>query len=122
MKFLQEVDSLYIVFGLLVVFLIGHFIVQRKNDLKLTLQYLMYSYGFAMLLLSIKIPHVFQGFPYDDSDLENKKRLLYHLQRNNEALVQTTEAFRQMAFMTFAFIAIISNKVIKYLKLENSTK
>jgi hypothetical protein len=122
MKFLQEVDSFYIEIGLIVVFIAGHIIVQRKNDLKLTLQYWLYSYGIAMLLLSTTIPHVFKGFPYDVSDLENKKRLLYHLQRNNEALVQATESIRSMGFITFLFISIVISKVIKNLKLENPDK
>jgi hypothetical protein len=122
MRFLEKIDLLYWVMGLLIVFIIGHLIIQRKNDLKLTLQYWLYSYGIAILLLSFRIPHVFQGFPYDVSDLENKKRLLYHLQRNNEALVQTTESIRHMALITFLFLISVINKIIKHFKMEQQTK
>ncbi|MEM0542202.1 hypothetical protein WFZ85_06215 [Flavobacterium sp. j3] len=111
MEFLDKVDTFYIEIGLLIVFAIGYFFVQRKNNLKSMLQYLLFSYGIAILLLTLTIPHVFPGYPYDVSDVENKKRLLFHLQRNNEALVQTTEAFRTMAFLTFLFlVSVISLK------------
>jgi hypothetical protein len=83
MEFFEQLDRFYIQFGLLLVFAIGYFFVQRKNNFKLMLHYLLFVYGIAIMLLSLTIPHVFSGFPYDVSDLENKKRLLYHLQRNN---------------------------------------
>ena len=122
MNFLVELDKVYIKIGFLIIFIIGYLIIQRINNLKLTLQYVLYSYGIAILLLSLSIPHVFSGFPYDVSDLENKKRLLYHLQKNNDALVETTQAFRDLVFVTFLFLVAIISKIIKYLKLENSAK
>jgi hypothetical protein len=122
MKFLQYIDTFYIQIALIIVFIIGHFIVKRKKDLKLTLQYHLWFYGIMMLLLSLSIPHIFPGYPYDISDLENKKRLLYHLQKNNEAVVKTTEAIRMMGFMTFIFLLTIISKIVKYLKIGNSVK
>ena len=75
-----------------------------------------------MLLLSISIPHVFSGYPYDISDLENKKRLLYHLQKNNEAVVKTTESIRMMGFITFIFLLSSISNIVKYLKLDKSVE
>lgn len=122
MNFLVELDKFYIKIGFLIIFCIGYLIIQRKNNLKLNLQYLLYSYGLAILLLSLSIPHVFSGFPHEVSDLENKEKLLYHLQRNNEALVETTQAFRDLVFITFLFLVAIISKIIKHFKLENSSK
>jgi len=122
MEFFEQLDRFYIQFGLLLVFAIGYFFVQRKNNFKLILHYLLFVYGIAILLLSLTIPHVFSGFPYDVSDLENKKRLLYHLQRNNEALVQTTEAFRELVFITFMILVTVIAKIIKHFKIDNSVE
>jgi hypothetical protein len=122
MEFFEQLDRFYIQFGLLLVFAIGYFFVQRKNNFKLMLHYLLFVYGIAILLLSLTIPHVFSGFPYDVSDLENKKRLLYHLQRNNEALVQTTEAFRELVFITFMILVTVIAKIIKHFKIDNSVE
>ena len=120
MDFLEQIDTLYIKFGLMIVILIGHFIVARQNNIKLSLQYYLYAYGIIILLLSLSIPHVFSGYPQDISDLENKKRLLYHLQRNNEALSQTTQAIREMAFITFLLLVSVISKIIKYVKIDKS--
>lgn len=122
MEFFEQLDRFYIQFGLLLVFAIGYFFVQRKNNFKLMLHYLLFVYGIAILLLSLTIPHVFSGFPYDVSDLENKKRLLYHLQRNNEALVQNTEAFRELVFITFMILVTVIAKIIKHFKIDNSVE
>lgn len=120
MKFLEQIDEFYLKMGFLAVFLIGHFIVQRKNNLKLTLYYRLYSYGIAILLLSMKIPHVFAGFPYDISDLENKTKLLNYLQENNEDLYQTTSAIREIVFVTFLFLMSIIGPIIKLYKIDKS--
>ncbi|WP_353083486.1 hypothetical protein [Flavobacterium sp.] len=122
MKYLEHIDKFFIEFIALIIFVIGYIIIQKKQNFKLTLQYCLYSYGIAILLLSLTIPSIFPGYPEDISDLENKKRLLYHLQRNNEALVQTTEAIRQMALLTFALLLTIISNVIKHFKIENSAK
>ncbi|WP_298395610.1 hypothetical protein [Flavobacterium sp.] len=122
MNFLFELDTFNIKIGFLIIFIIGYLIIHRKNNLKLTLQYVLYSYGIAILLLSLSIPHIFSGFPNDISELENKKRLLYHLQRNNEALVETTQAFRDLVFITFLVLVAIISKIIKHFKLENSAE
>jgi len=105
-----------------VVFVIGYYFVQRMNDLKLTLQYLLYSYGIAILSLTITIPNVFQGYPFVISDLENKKTLLYHLQKNNDALADSIDTMKQIAFLTFSFLTAIISKIIKHYKLEDSPK
>ena len=120
MSFLAEPDEFYVKIGFLIVFVIGYLIIQKTNNLKLTLQYVLYSYGIAILLLSLTISHVFSGFPQDVSDLEDKKKLLYHLQRNTDALVEITEAFRDLVLITFLFFVAIISKIIKYFKLENS--
>ncbi|WP_374551608.1 hypothetical protein [Flavobacterium sp.] len=112
----EEDYSFYIEIGLFIVFLVGYVLIERKKNFKLTLQYILYSYGVAMLLLCLKIPHVFSGFPYDISDIDNKKRLLLHLKKNNEVLMQTTETFRTMGFITFALLGIINFRIIKNLK------
>ncbi len=122
MEFLEKLDTFYLKIGLLLVFVVGYLIIQRKKNLKLTLQYLLLSYGIAILLISCSIRHIFPGYPYEISDLENKKRLLYHLQKNNEALVQMTEAFRDMAFLTFIFLTSIISKIIKNFKIDNSVE
>ncbi len=122
MNFLAEADEFYIKIGFLIIFVIGYLIIQKKNNLKLTLQYVLYSYGIAILLLSLNISHIFPGFPNDVSELENKKKLLYHLQRNNDTLVEITEAFRDLVLITFLFLVAIISKIIKYFKLENSPK
>ena len=122
MNFLEKLDTFYLKIGLLLVFFVGYLIIQRKKNLKLTLQYLLLSYGIAILLISCSIRHISPGYPYEISDLENKKRLLYHLQKNNEALVQMTEAFRDMAFLTFIFLTSIISKIIKNFKIDNSVE
>ncbi|MBV2196205.1 MAG: hypothetical protein KUL78_06850 [Flavobacterium sp.] len=122
MSFFAELDKFYIKIGFLIIVVIGYLIIQKKNNLKLTLQYVLYSYGIAILLLSLTISHIFPGFPQDVSDLEDKKKLLYHLQRNTDALVEITEAFRDLVLITFLFLVAIISKIIKYFKLENSPK
>ncbi|MGL2962736.1 hypothetical protein ACSVH2_02815 [Flavobacterium sp. RSB2_4_14] len=122
MDFLEGLDSFYLKIGLLIIFFIGYLIIQRKKDLKFTLQYLLLSYGIGILLISTSIIHIFPGYPYEISDLENKKRLLYHLQKNNEALAQMTEAFRDMAFLTFIMFTTIISKIIKHFKIDDSVE
>lgn len=122
MKFVENIDTYHIEIGLLIVFAVGYLIIKRKNDLKLTLQYFLFSYGIAILLLSFTIRHVYSGYPYDISDLENKKMLLTHLQKNNEALVQVTDAFRDMAFLTFMFLIFIISKVIHHFKIDSTVE
>ena len=122
MDFLEQIDTLYIKFGLMIVILIGHFIVARQNNIKFLLQYHVYAYGIIILLLSLSIPHVFSGYPQDISDLENKKRLLYHLQRNNEALSQTTQAIREICLVTFLVLVSVISKIIKLFKIEKSVE
>lgn len=122
MDFIEHVDAFYIKISLLAFFVIGYYIVARKNNLKLTLQYLLYSYGIAILLLSTSIPFVFPGYPDDISALENKKMLLYHLHKNNDVLCQVTEVIRDMALITFMLIVIVISKIIKHLKVEKSAE
>lgn len=122
MDFLDQVDSFYIKMGVMIAFALGYFLVTKRNNLKWTLQYLLYSYGIMMLLLSITIPHVFPGYPDDMLALENKKRLLYNLQKNSEALAETTQVVREMALLTFALLVSVVSKIIKHYKLEKSAE
>ena len=124
MEFLEEVDSTYVVIALAVVFLIGHFIVQRQNSLKLTLQYRLIFYGLVMVILLFHLPITPSlstfGYPMDISDVANNKKLLKYLQEYNEAIVKTTEVVNWMIFITvFWFVSIISS-MIKHFKLEKS--
>ncbi len=122
MEFLESIDKryYYIFFG--IIFIIGHFIVQRKDDLKLSLKYYLFSYGIVILLFSSSLPYVFRGYPHNVSDLDDKKMLLYHLQENNDALAETIRAVRKMASITFVFIVVIIINVIRHLKIEKSAK
>ena len=122
MNSLEQIDGFYIKMCVLAVFALGHFIVGRKNNLKLTLQYLLYSYGIMILLLCTSNPNVFPGYPDTFSDLENKKMLLYHLHKNNEALSQLIEVVREMAFITFLILVSVVSKIIKYFKLDQSVE
>ena len=122
MNFLEQIDTLYIKFGIIIIIIIGQIIVSRQNNLKLSLQYHLYAYGIVMMLFFISIPHVFSGYPQDISDLENKKRLLYHLQRNNEALSQTTQAIREMCLITFLLLVSVISKIIKHFKIDKSVE
>ena len=119
MDFIQNIDSLYLTFGLLIVFLIGDFIVQSTKSIKLTLQYRLISYVIAIGFITLSIPHVFPGWFEDVSDLETKK-LLYHLKRNHEALVKTTEAIRTIFFVTLIFAFSVILPIIKHFKLEKA--
>ncbi|MGV9002451.1 hypothetical protein [Flavobacterium sp.] len=120
MDFIQNIDSGYLAFGLFIVFLIGHFIVQREKSIKLTLQYRLISYVIVIGFITLSIPHVFPGWFKDVSDLETKK-LLYHLKRNHEALVKTTEAIRTIFFVTLIFAFSVILPIIKHFKLEKAT-
>lgn len=122
MEFLENANKFYIEIGLLIVFLIGNFIVTRKDNLKLTLQYYLYSYAIAILLLATSIPYVYPGFPDTISDLENKKMLLHHLHKNSEALAETREVITQMAFLTFILMVSVVSKIIKNFKLDKSVE
>jgi len=122
MDFLEQMDSFYIKIGYIVVFLIGYFIVKQRKDLESTIKYCVYFYGIAMLSLAISIPHIFPGNLQDISDLENKKRMLYFLQRNNEAIVETTEAIRDMALITFFMITSVVSMMIKLFKQKKTVQ
>lgn len=122
----ENIDSLYLLIGLLVVFVIGHFIVQRQKSFKLTLQYRLAFYGLIMMILWFSLPITPSlstfGYPEDVSDIESKEKLLKYLQRYNVAIVKTTEVVHHMIFITtFWFVAIISS-MVKYMKLEKAEK
>lgn len=119
MDFIEKLDEHYVKLGILVVFAIGQFIVARKNNLKLTLQYHLYAYGIMMFLLSLTIPHVLR-YPYEISDLEDKKRLLNHFHSNNEAINKTTKVIREMCLLTFIFLVSVISKMIKHYKIDKS--
>ena len=124
MDFLEKIELRYLVLGLFLAFLIGHFFVQRKNSIKLTLQFRLIFYGVVMVILWFSLPNtsylVSFGYPSDVSDIESKERLLKYLQDYNHAIVKTTKVLHYIIFITtFWLIAIISS-VIKYLKIDKS--
>lgn len=126
MEFLEEVDKIYVIFALVVVFFIGHFLVQRKNSLKLTLQYRLVFYGVVMTGLWFYLPMTpilsSFGYPTDISDVENNKKLLKYLQEYNIAIVKTTEVVSAMIFITTFWLVSIIISITKHFKLDKSVE
>ena len=78
-------------------------------------------YKIAIFLLSLLIPHVFKGYFYEVSNLI-KKRLLYHLQRNNEANEKITEVILRIVLQTIIFLLSTIDLIIKHFKIEKSAE
>lgn len=126
MNYLQNLDSIYICLVLLSMFIIRHLIVQRKNDLKLTLQFRLIFYGVLMFIFLFSLPSTPSlasfGYPDNNEDIQNSKKLLHLLQDYNKALVKTTEVLHWMIFITvFWFVSVVST-IIKHFKLQKSLK
>lgn len=120
MESLESIDKLYYVLGFGILTFIGYKIIEKKKSFKLMLQYQVCVYGTAMYLLSLTIPNVFSGFPYELSDLENKKMVFHHLQKSNAALADLIDAVRNMVFITVLFFLSIIIKIIKNFKIEQT--
>ena len=125
MDFIQNIDSGYLAFGLFIVFLIGYFIVQRRDDLKLTLQYRLICYAIVMVILLFSLPRM----PWtatisshmDLNDTESKEPFLNYLEKSNDTIERIIDIVRLMIFVTvFWFISIISS-MIKHFKLQKPT-
>ena len=119
--FFENTDSRYIFIGLLILYTIGDLIVRRKDSLKLTLQYRLFSYVIFVGIIMLSIPTVFTGRFEDVSDLETKK-LLYDLKSDHEALVCTTRAFHYLFYATILFAFSIIMPIIKYFKIDKSVE
>lgn len=126
MDFIQNIDTIYLTFGLCIVFLIGHFIIQRRDDLKMSLQYRLICYAIIMLILLFSLPRM----PWtasisshmDLNNNENKERFLNYLEKSNETIERIIDIVRLMIFVTiFWFLSIISS-IIKHFELEKSAE
>ncbi len=126
MKYLQNIDSFYLAIILLIAFIIGDIIVQKKKSLKLKLQYRLVFYGIVMMILLFSLPStpslVSFGYPGDVADIENKEKLLKLLQNYNDAIAKTTEAVHFMIFITVFWLLSIVSSIIKHFKLENPSQ
>ena len=126
MDFIEKIELRYLVIVLFLAFLIGHFIVQRKNSIKLTLQFSLIFYGIVMMILWFSLPNtsylVSFGYPSDVTDIESKEKLLKYLQDYNNAIVKTTEALHYMIFITTFWLVSILSSVIKYLKIDKTVE
>jgi len=118
---IRNIDSLYVGTALLLVFIIGQLIVERKNSLKLTLQFRLVFYIVVVGIIMLSIPTVFSGWYEEVSDLETKT-LLYQLKRDHDALVRTTEAFHHLFLVTVLFASLIVTPIIKHYKIDDSVK
>ena len=126
MDFIEKIEVRYLVIVLFVAFLIGHFIVQRKNSIKLTLQYRLFFYGIVMVILWFSLPNtsylVSFGYPSEVSDIESKEKLLKYLQDYNQAIVKTTKVLHYMIFITTFWLISILFSVIKHFKIDKSVE
>lgn len=122
MEFLENLDREYYIFGYLIIIIIGQLIVQRKNSLRLTLQYRLWAYVIAMMLISLSIPHVFPWHPHDIENMADRSRLLYYMRDNNETMVHVTRAFNYMFYASLIFAFSIVMPIIKHFKIDKSVE
>jgi len=126
MDFLENIDRIYYVILFVVIFIIGHFIVNRKNDFKSTLQFRLIFYGVVMSFILFSLPSTPSlasfGYPNAIEDIEDKQKLLKYLQDYNEALVKTTEAVYWMIFITVFWLVSIISSIIKHFKIDKSVE
>lgn len=122
MAFFEKIEVRYLFIVLFLAFLIGHFIVQRKNSIKLTLEFRLIFYSIVMVILWFSLPNtsylVSFGYPNDVSDIESKEKLLKYLQDYNDAIVKTTKVLHYMILITTFWLISILFLVIKYLKID----
>ena len=122
MAFFEKIEVRYLFIVLFLAFLIGHFIVQRKNSIKLTLQFRLIFYSIVMMILWFSLPNtsylVSFGYPNDVFDIESKEKLLKYLQDYNDAIVKTTKVLHYMILITTFWLISILFLVIKYLKID----
>jgi hypothetical protein len=118
---IRNIDSTYVGIALLLAFIIGHLIVDRKKSLKLTLQFRLVFYIVVVGIIMLSLPTVFTGRFENVSDLETKT-LLYNLKRDHEALARTTDGFHHLFFVTILFASLIVTPIIKHYKIDDSIK
>ena len=118
--------SLYVVFGLLIVFVIGHITVQRRESIKLTLQYRLYFYGLVMIILWFQLPSMpslaLLGHHGEINALANNERLLNYLQHCNDAMDDIKHVVHFMIFITVFWLVSIVSSIIKHFKLEKTSE
>lgn len=123
---IEHIESSYLIVGLFILFFIGYFIIKRKDDLKLTLQYRLIWYGIVMVIFLFLLPRA----PWtatisshmDLSNPENQERFLNYLQKSNDAIDRIAEIVHFMIFITVFWLVSLISSIIKHFKLEKSTE
>jgi len=126
MNFMEELNYVYVLAIVIIVFVVGELIVRRKNSLKLTLQFRLVFYGFVMVILYLSFPRIPSlasiGSHMDLNDNENKERLLTYLEKSNDVLHSLIEKVKLMIFITVFWLISIIISIIKHFKLESGQK
>ncbi len=117
-------NSLYVVFGLLAVFIIGHYFVQKRQSIKLTLQYRLIYYAVVMIILYLQLPTIPGLASIGNQDeimaLGDNKKFLDYLERCNDTMKTIKDVIHFMIFITvFWFVSIVSS-IIKHFELEKT--
>jgi hypothetical protein len=116
----------YLIIGLFIAFAIGHFIIQRQDNLKLTLQYRLILYGIVMFILLLSLPRspwvASISSHMDLSNDENKERFLNYLQKSNDTVDRIIDIVHFMIFITVFWFVYIISSIIKHFKLDNSVE
>ncbi len=118
--------SLYVVFGLLVLFIVGHLIVQRRQSMKLTLQYRLVCYAVVMIILWFQLPSIPWLASIGNQDeviaIGKNEKLLDYLQRCNDTLNEIKQVVHFMIFITVFWLVSIISSIIKHFALEKTEK
>jgi multisubunit Na+/H+ antiporter MnhC subunit len=126
MEFLEKMELPELSIGLFIAFAIGHFIIQRQDNLKLTLQYRLILYGIVMFILLLSLPRspwvASISSHMDLSNDENKERFLNYLQKSNDTVDRIIDIVHFMIFITVFWFVYIISSIIKHFKLDNSVE
>ena len=123
---MKQIELPYLIIGLCIAFVIGHYIIQRKDNLKLRLQYRLICYGIVMLILVFSLPRA----PWtatisshmDLNNNENQERFLIYLQKSNDAINRITDVIYIMIFITIFWFVSIVFSIIKHFKIDKSVE
>jgi hypothetical protein len=126
MEFILSLPYYYLHIATVLVYLFGYYFLEVKKDVKmfLTYQYVFYTISLSIFMISIPSSAVLGsfGYPYDVSNIENKKFLLKSLQESNDIIVKTNHALRYLVLITLIFPISIFHILIKNIKIENPHK